>query len=464
MTKRPSAIGLSTFQRRVMSVPEQYDLFLGGGRGGSKSFCLALLALRHAEVYGEKSRVLYLRRSYKGIADFEEICREVFGLAYDTAATYNASEHIWRLPTGGYFELGQIEDAGDYTKFQGRSFGLVMVDEAGQYPEPALLDRLRSNMRARKGVPIRFVMAANPGDVGHHWLAERYVFRAQPWEPFHEPKSRRQWVYAPSCFTDNPYIDQDAYRRSLESACPGDPELLRAWVEGDWAVARGAFFAGVLSEERCAVAPWKRHGSASSARGWDFYLAHDFGTSAPSVTYVCAVSPGATVQGKWYPRDSVVLVDELATADPERANTGLGWTIPRLAEEIRALWSKWVPNRPPKGAADDACFAASGRSAGTIGDEFRQHGVYFSPAHRGQRIAGWEKMRLMLEQAGKPDLPGLYISRGCSYFWRTVPYLARDPKRPNDVDSRGPDHAADACRYALTWRRPWGWGDLYPDS
>ena len=42
------------------------------------------------------------------------------------------------------------------------------------------------------------------------------------------------------------------------------------------------------------------------------------------------------------------------------------------------------------------------------------------------------------------------MSRACSYFWSTVPYLARDPRRPDDVDSRGADHGADACRYALT--------------
>jgi hypothetical protein len=191
-------------------------------------------------------------------------------------------------------------------------------------------------------------------------------------------------------------IDQDAYRRQLESACPGDPELLRAWVEGDWSVSRGAFFAGVLSEERCAVESWEPE--ALKGKGWDFYLAHDFGTSAPSVTYVCAQSPGVEgPDGRWYPKDSVVLVDELATVEPERINAGLGWTIPRLSEEIHALWSRWVPDRPPKGAGDDSMFAASGRSAGTIADEFKHHGVYFSPAHRGQRVAGWERMRLLLE-------------------------------------------------------------------
>lgn len=49
--------------------------------------------------------------------------------------------------------------------------------------------------------------------------------------------------------------------------------------------------------------------------------------------------------------------------------------------------------------------------------------------------------------AGKPDRPGRYIARRCRYFWGTVPVLARDAKRIEDVDTTGPDHGADSIRY-----------------
>ena len=62
-------------------------------------------------------------------------------------------------------------------------------------------------------------------------------------------------------------------------------------------------------------------------------------------------------------------------------------------------------------------------------------------------------MRRLLADAGKPDRPGLFISRNCSYFWETVPYLGRDIKRVEDVDSAGPDHAADAVRYGVLRQR-----------
>ena len=278
------------------------------------------------------------------------------------------------------------------------------MDEAGQYAQPDLLDLLRSNMRGPKDVPIRMVVAANPGGPGHHWIAKRYVFQAGPWKPFLESKSKRQWVYAPSTFSGNHFIDRDQYREQLESSCPSDPELLKAWIDGDWAVNRGAYFASVLDEHRNAINHWQ-----TIPESWDYWLAHDFGSAAPSVTYVMAQSPGDYHEGVLYPRGSVVVVDELATARRDNVNQGLGWTTATLAEEIKKLCERW--DIRPQGVADDACFARTGHSAGSIADEFRTAGVYFEPAKKADRITGWTFMRSMLSDAGKVDKPGLYISR-----------------------------------------------------
>lgn len=439
-------LDLNDFQQRVMLLPEEVDSFLGGGRGGGKSYALAVLALRHVEQYGNAARILYIRRTYKGLGDFELIARDLFGKVYGTAARYNASEHVWRFPNGGYMELGQLESQADYTKYQGRTFTLLMVDEAGQYPDPALLDILRSNLRGPKDVPIRMIMAANPGGVGHHWLAKRYVFKSAPWEPFTEEKSGRLWSYCPSTFAGNHFIDRDQYGEQLRSSCPDDPELLRAWVEGDWAIARGAYFASVLDEGRNATDPWQ-----AVPRGWTTYLTHDFGSTAPSVTYIVAKSPGGMgPDGRFYPRDSLVLIDELATCKRDRLNDGLGWTVPTIAEEIVAMCKRWQVR--PYGVADDAIFAQTGHGSGSIANEFSRCGVLFRPAQKADRLTGWSIMRRLLADAGKPDVPGLYISRACEYFWATVPYLARDQRRVEDVDSSGPDHGADAVRYGCLRR------------
>jgi len=443
-----------------LSVPEAFDLALLGGRGGAKSYCLALLALRHVEQYASKARVLYVRKTHAGTADFEGLCRDLFATIYGTAIRFNAQEGIFRFPSGGTLEVNQIEDASSYSKFQGRSFSLLLIDEAGQFATPDLLDRLRSNLRGPKDVPTRVAVAANPGDVGHSWLLKRYAWQV-PWQPYVEPASGRTFVHCPSTFLDNPFIDREEYRRQLGASCPSDPELLKAYLEGDWTThVRGAFFGAVLDQSRNLVERWP-----GIPVNWPApYLCHDFGSSAPSATYIIAVSPGDTgPDGRYYARGSLIAVDELATNEPGRNDRGMGYTVPVLAELIKETCDRWKPAGKtsmyfqrvrPIGVADDAIFAKTGSGAGSISEEFRRAGVSFSPARKADRLAGWNTMRRLLQDAGKPDTPGLYVARHCEYFWETAPMLGRDPRRPEDLDSRGPDHAADALRYgALRLRR-----------
>lgn len=319
-------------------------------------------------------------------------------------------------------------------------------------------------------MPLRVVVAANPGGPGHAQLYRRFVAGREPWEPFAEEASGRSFVYCPSTFRDNPYLDGEGYARNLEASCAGDPELLKAWRDGDWAIARGAFFAAVLDERRVATPAWSpaewapfarefRPANARSERPADYrpdlFLAHDFGSAAPSVTFVAWRSDGrAGLDGRFYAAGSLVLLDELATCEPGSLVRGLGWTVPKLAEAVRDLAAPWGCG--PSGVADDAIFARTGSGAGSISNEFRREGVYFNPARKADRRTGWESMRSMLAAAGRPDVPGLYVSRRCAYWWATVPALPRDPRRPEDVDTRAADHAADACRYALGRERSLG--------
>lgn len=145
------------------------------------------------------------------------------------------------------------------------------------------------------------------------------------------------------------------------------------------------------------------------------------------------------------------MVDKLATANPDRPNEGPGWTVLILAEEIVAMCKRW--GIKTTGVADDAIFARTGSGAGSIADEFVRAGVRFHPAKKADRITGWNIMRRLLADAGKPDMPGLYIAKTCSHFLETVPYLGRDMKRVEDVHSNGPDHATDAIRCGCLRRK-----------
>lgn len=437
----------SAFQGRVLAIPEEYDVALTGGRGGGKTFAVLLLILRHVETHGSAARVLVVRKHFPDLRDFEGEARFLFGTAYGGALHYNAQDHLFRFPNGATVQLDQLEGPQHFIKYQGKSFSLIAVEEAGQYPEPVTLDLLRSSLRSKAGIPCRFILSANPGGSGHGWINARHVAGVTPWKPYTEPNSGRTFVTAPSVLADNPHLGTD-YARQIEAATAADPELQKAWLEGDWNIAKGAFFSQVFSTKRNVIPAWRE-----VPHGWETYVAGDHGSAAPCVFYLCARSPGAQgPDGQWYPPDSVVLFDEVAFVERNSLSKGLGLTVPTMAEEVIEECKAW--RMRPQGVMDDATFSQHGGSGGSLADEYRRAGLTLHRAQKGDRLTGWERMRRMLADAGSPDVPGLYISERCSYWLQTVPFLDRNPRRPEDVDTTGPDHGADATRYALTFKKP----------
>jgi hypothetical protein len=55
----------------------------------------------------------------------------------------------------------------------------------------------------------------------------------------------------------------------------------------------------------------------------------------------------------------------------------------------------------------------------------------------------------MLEAAGDPSAPGLYATPAVQSFWATLPGLTTCQRDPEDLNTDGPDHTADALRYLL---------------
>ena len=147
------------------------------------------------------------------------------------------------------------------------------------------------------------------------------------WTPFIEKVSGRQFVICPSSWRDNEFIDTQEYEKQLLAATATNSSLRKAWVDGDWYTSGGSFFSTVLSEknliqswpflpdtskELSYLSPHKR----AAFGKWEYYLSHDYGVAAPSVTYLVGVSPGMEFQEVYYPKNSIVLIDELASYDP----------------------------------------------------------------------------------------------------------------------------------------------------
>lgn len=464
-------LSVSEFQERLLDLDPRLCLALCGGRGGAKSRAAALLCLVHLLTYGPKAPALWLRKSHPGTRDAVAQVLETFTDALGPKGyRYNANDGLLRLPNGGTLEMNQLAAVTDWSKYQGRSIALLIIDEAQQWATPSLLDKMRSNLRAQAGVPTRMVVIANPGDNGHGWIAKRHALRA-PWTAYREDwiegeDTGREWVTCPSTLEMNPFIDAPAYRRELAAACAGDPALLAAWVTGDWSSIAGCYFnltdANALPElqpaEWKASLPKPEKPRLWGPLGWigtdarplapvRYFLTHDWGSSKPSVTFVAgrAQTDFEGIGGRWFRKGSYFLLDEVATNVPGDVDAGLGLDVPAVAALVKAACERWEVR--PEGTADDAIFQKHGHSGGSIAQEFARCGVTFYPAGKGGRVAGWEALKQLIAGAAEPDRPGFYASRNCKGFWETAPFVNRDKRNPEDVDSDGPDHWADAARY-----------------
>jgi hypothetical protein len=457
------------WQADALASPRQYDMAMLAARGGGKTHFCMLYAIRDVQEFGPDARLLFLRYDHTGGSDFITKCLLNFPLAFGPRGfSFNSQSGVFKFHNGASLEVNQMANVSEYAKMQGREFSVVFVEEAQHWATPEPIDLTRSNLRPSAGVPARMILTANAGGPGHSWLLKRYYGKAPAWEPFVEASSQREWIWIPSSFRDNDRIDRLEYERQLVAACPHDPARLKGWRDNDWfAVLAGAFFADAIDVTRNLVPAWDAVPVTHGER-WPVWIAHDYGVAAPSVTLLMCESPGDEVNGRYFPRGSIVILDEFASNEPGSLTRGMGYGIARLSDEIIALCERWDVR--PDGCADDACFAKGGHAAGSVADEFRQQGVYFWPARKADRLGGWTRMRRLLAAAGSLDEAGLYVSELARGWWETVPSLPRDPRRPEDLDSRGPDHWADATRYGIlhlkrvaSSRPMWGRDDaLFP--
>jgi len=443
-----SGTHLLPWQERFLHVPDTFNVFLGGGRGGGKSTGAALLILRFLVLYGANAAALVIRPdTYQGSSDFEDAIEDLLKDAFPGSVHRNRQDHTIRIAGGGRVEFGAL-DQKTVRKYQGREFGLIVADEAGNFSTLKYLDMLRSNLRSGTGIPTRLIVVANPGGPAHTVLARRYINGRKPWHPFHDPHGET-WVYVPTTFADNPNLDPVEYKRRLAASAGGDSALAEAWITGSWDAVTGAFFASLLSPRQVLTDDsWV----VPADPAWETGVGLDWGQSRPTAVLLYATPrlPGLEgPEGRVFPVGSRLILDELATVSTDDLNTGLDWPPAMVAEEVLVRCARW--NVKPRGVGDDY----RGLADSTLLKQLREHGLVLKKP-RKDRVSGWVKVKAMLAEAAKdyPEDPGIWIRERCRYLHETLPILQRNPLRPEDMDSSGPDHAADALRYLAVQEPP----------
>jgi len=391
----------------------------GGARGGGKTDgVLGKFAIAQEQM-GEDFNAIFFRKELPQADDLIERAKQIY---LPLRAHWQDQKKQFRFPGGGRLRFRPLANDDDAEKFQGQNLSHAAIEEAGNYANPSPIWKLFGALRGKGGGQV--ILTFNPGGVGHHWLKVMFI---KPWPKGFKILKKElpngstfDYIYIPSRVHDNQILlaKDPQYIDRLHMV--GSPELVRAWLEGDFEIHEGSYFPEFSSKH--IVAPF------NVPKHWPRYIGYDWGFHSPFAAVWGAVSSGKDDHGNEvpYPKGAIIIYREL---------WGKGINNADQAEKIASL----SLNENPICVADPSIFNNQGGPS--INDQLNS--VFAKYKHPGfkqadnDRISGWAQIRQRL--VGNPPL--LYIFASCPYLLETLPSLSIDKKKPEDADTTGPDHA-----------------------
>jgi hypothetical protein len=398
----------------ALEAPGPVFIMIGGAAGGSKSRGLREIAHEQCMTHPH-FRVLLLRRTFKELESNHILDATLE--APEMGAECVPSAKVVRYANGAQLQFGHCETPADAANYLSSEYDLIIFDELVTFEETQFL-LIASRARSTKaGVTPKVMAGTNPGGPQSHWVRMRFIDKNVDLEQFPDYQPD-EWLFIPSKLEDNPYLDK-AYERKLLSL---PPELRKAYRDGDWDIFPGQYFG-----------EWRKSRHVAEVAIPDtavWYRTIDGGFVKPAAILWIAMFDGhAYVRHEWEPVR--VLNSDQAKEIVKRTK---GYGIGRVRNTV-ADTSLWSPE------------ADTGESAA---ETFRRYGIPLEQADK-DRVNGWKRLREWLAEA--PDgKPWLMVHPDCRYLARTIPSLLSDVGKPEDVDTDGEDHAADALRYFVMSR------------
>lgn len=417
------------------------ELFFGGARGGGKSDFLLGDFLQDVPTYGGAWRGVIFRRTYPELQEIILRSREIFG---PTGAEWREADKEWRWKSGAFLRMRYLEREADASRYQGHQYTWIGWDELTQWASDGAYRMMFACLRSASDVPTKRVRAAgNPGGPGHQWVKARFIDPTpMGFEPITDENSPWERMFVPSRVQDNIILSRTDPEYIDRLRGSGSPELVRAWLEGDWSVIAGAYFP-----------EWDIGRHVVQARPlpsrWTRFRSFDWGSAKPFSVGWWAVSDGELSA---FPRGALIRYREWYGMTPGKPNVGVKMTAEEVADGILA---REAGDTVAYGVADPAIFAEDGGPS--IAERMQRRRVSWRPADNKRvpgngAMGGWDALRSRLK--GEDGRPMLYVFDTCRDFIRTLPALQHDPARAEDVDTTAEDHSADETRYACL-SRPW---------
>jgi hypothetical protein len=433
-------------QKLALDCPCDVIIF-GGSRGGGKSFASFMKILQHAQMYGEDAKILFLRKSLKELQSTIDKCK----IFYAGIAVWKEQKKRFEFKNGAIAEFDYLDEGNKILDFQGNEYTLVIYEELGNFSSIADFDLMRGNMRSAAGVPCQVFATCNPGGPLHNIIKARYIDAAPPMVPIVESydddgNPATYQVYIPSTLYENPHLFENDPTYVQRLKLLGSPEMVRAWLMGDWDIISGGAFDKLFDRNIHVLRPFR------IPRNWRVLTVYDDGLSKPYCDTFFAISDGSDYylpngEKRSTIRGDVFIIGELYgwTGVP---NEGTCESVPSKAEKIKAKEAALGYDIDDR-IADSAIFSEKARS---ISDEFEENGISFSPCNKapGSRAQSLNMLRnRMLGSLERSESPGIFWFSTCPQHIRTIPTLPRDKKNPEDIDTNAEDHCCDTVLYLM---------------
>lgn len=400
------------------------DIGAGGARGPGKSHVvLSQVALDDCQRY-EGLKCLFLRQT--GVSA-QESFDDLINKTVRGRTEYHKTKNSLRFPNGSRIILGGFKDESDIDKYIGIEYDVIIVEELNQLTEEKYT-KLRGSLRTSKpNWRPRMYTSFNPGGVGHVFVRGRYVI---PYRAGKQGETR----FIPSTYKENPNLNPE-YIQYLESL---GGSLGKAWREGEWDIFSGMYFME-WSHEKHVVRPfeipnsWKRFRSIDPSGREGITSCHWYALDSDGRVWVYK-------EYYWSPKaiDPKTGVEYGGRDHDQHAKA-----ITALSEDRDGVTEDYVYT-----VIDTAAFAKAGYSE-TVAEVYERHGVQGLVPAAKERVVGWNSVHTYLRYDAIHTRPKLQIFETCANMSRTLPLLQHDERHPEDVDSRGEDHAADELRYFL---------------
>ena len=398
----------------------KYVLY-GGARGGGKSFIarikLILLALRYAGI-----QILLLRRTFPELHEnhvipLQKLLKDI--------AQYRVAEKVFVFPNGSRIKLGYCASESDVLQFQGQSYDVIFMEEAGlftpfQFQTLTECNRLSGNIK--EPFNPRMYFTANPGGPLHAELKRLFIDRE-----YKPTEKAEDYTFIQARVYDNEFImenDPD-YVRALERL----PEKRRRMMlEGDWNAIEGQFF----DEFDTSIHVIKPR---PIGKDWRKYVVFDYGLDMFACYFIALDQFGYAYVYKEIYESNLIVTEAIKKLND--------YTNERIYAYLAPpdLWNR---------------HSDTGRSTADI---FAENGIYLTKANN-DRINGWlmvkEWLSMTKDEHGN-EFPKLRIFETCPNLIRTLQLLVYDPKDPNDALATNHEHshAPDALRYwCISWNYP----------